>query len=181
MHGITKSALLFLFLALASGWALSWPAGVSAGSDTPKALSEDKRFVDNGDQTVTDTQTGLMWAKQDAYQRKKHWLNWSEAHAFIDQLNAEEFAGYRDWQLPTKRQLITLYEPGKLNGSQLGHEMNSHLDPLFAKDGAGALWAMEDNGHYNAFGVVFNTGTEFSAPKDSRSRKSVRAVRLAHP
>lgn len=188
LTGIAKSALFLLCLALAFAWTLSRASRVDAENETPKtqevrakALSEDKRFVADGDQTVTDTRTGLMWTKQDAYLSIKRWINWHEAYAFIDRLNAEEFGGHRDWQMPTKRQLITLYEPDKLNSSQLGHEMKIHIDPIFGKEGSGALWAMEDNGHYNAFGVVFNTGKEFSAPKDSRSRKSVRAVRLARP
>ena len=43
--------------------------------DEPK-YSSDKRFIDNGDGTISDTKTDLMWMKDDSYQHKKHWLNW---------------------------------------------------------------------------------------------------------
>ena len=37
--------------------------------------SKDKRFIDNGDETITDTKTNLMWMKQDSYLRSGHWLH----------------------------------------------------------------------------------------------------------
>ena len=55
--------------------------------------------------------------------------------------------------------------------------MKIHTDPLFGKKGSGSLWSADENGMYNAFGVVFNTGDVFSANKKSRSRKATRAVR----
>ncbi len=141
--------------------------------------SEDQRFLDNGDQTITDTKTGLMWRKNDSYLDTGHWLNWQEGFEFIHSLNAEGDGGYTDWRMPTLEELKTLYEKEKINSKQIGREMVIHMDPIFGREGAGAHWSSNPNGNFNAFGVVFNTGNRFSAPKTSRSRKSVRAVR--HP
>ena len=52
-----------------------------------------------------------------------------------------------------------------------------HIDPIFAKEGSASLWTIEENGNYNAFGVILNTGKRFSGPKKARFRKAVRAVR----
>ncbi len=140
--------------------------------------SADKRYIDNGDGTITDTNTNLMWMKKDSYLHSGHWLSWSEVHDYVRQLNNEGFAQYIDWQLPTTKELKTLYEPEKVNSSQAGKEMKIHADPIFEKNGSGSLWSGEENGRYNAFGVVFNTGAVFNSNKKSRSRKATRAVRI---
>jgi hypothetical protein len=57
-------------------------------------------YVDNGDGTVTDTVTGLMW-QQDPGEK----MTFDEATA-----GAEDFslAGYDDWRLPTIKELYSL-------------------------------------------------------------------------
>jgi hypothetical protein len=140
--------------------------------------SADKRYLDNDDGTITDTRTGLMWMKMDSYLHSGHWINWHEAHEYVRQLNDEGFAQYSDWKLPTTQELKTLFEPEKVNSSQLGSEMKIHTDPIFEKNGSGSLWSGDENGRYNAFGVVFNTSSVFNSNKKSRSRKATRAVRF---
>jgi len=138
---------------------------------------ESQRYIDNMDGTITDSKTGLMWMKNDSYLHSGHWLNWYEAKTFIKHLNEKGFANYFDWQYPTTRELKTLFDADKLNSAQVGREMKIHTDPLFGKKGSGSLWSADENGMYNAFGIVFNTGDVFSANKNSRSRKATRAVR----
>ena len=140
--------------------------------------SSNKRFIDNKDGTISDSKTGLMWVKNDSFLHSGHWINWSEAKAYINDLNETGYANYFDWKLPTTRELKTLYDAEKINSSQVGREMKIHIDPLFGKNGSGSLWSANENGRYNAFGVVFNTGNIFSANKYSRSRKATRGVRL---
>jgi len=139
--------------------------------------SVDKRFKDNGDKTITDTKTGLMWMKEDSYLHSGHWVNWFESIQFIKKINKEGFANQYDWQLPTIEQLTTLYEIDKTNSKVLGKGMNIHIDSIFSKEGSASLWSIEENGNYNAFGVVFNTGKRFNKSKKSTFRKAVRAVR----
>lgn len=138
--------------------------------------SQDKRFSDNGDQTITDHKTGFMWMKIDAYQLQGHLLNWVESIAFVDNLNKEGYANYSDWRVPTRKELVTLYEAEKTNSST---DMTLHIDPIFPKDGLASYWSSETNGQYNAFGVVLNTGAVFNAPRLAKSNKTVRAVRIA--
>jgi len=160
-------------------------AGSPALADSPapaeKILSQDKRFVDNGDGTITDTKAGLMWMKKDSYQQTGHWITWLESSAYIKKLNEEGFANYFDWQMPALKELKTLYEPHKTNSQQVGSEMKIHIDPIFAKEGSGAWWSLKANGHFNAFGVEFNNGKRFSAPKKSKARKAVRPMRVVKP
>jgi len=140
--------------------------------------SSNKRFIDNKDGTISDSKTGLMWIKKDSFLHSGHWINWSEAKAYVKGLNETGYANYFDWKLPTTHELKTLYDAKKVNSSQVGREMKIHIDPLFGKNGSGSLWSANENGRHNAFGVVFNTGDVFSANKYSRSRKATRGVRI---
>ncbi len=53
------------------------------------------RLIDNGDGTITDTSTGLMWARDANVFGGK--LSWDDAKI---QAAASQYAGYNDWRLP---------------------------------------------------------------------------------
>ncbi len=61
-------------------------------------------FADNGDGTVTDRATGLMWSQEDSGTG----LTWESALAWVQARNAESFLGYGDWRLPDAKELHTL-------------------------------------------------------------------------
>ena len=62
-------------------------------------------FVDNGDGTLTDIQTGLMWQQADPGE-----LKWEEAKLYCENL---VLGKYNDWRLPTMEELTTLVDYGK--------------------------------------------------------------------
>jgi len=76
-------------------------------------------FVDNGDGTVTDRATGLLWQKSGSSRS----VTWRRAELYIDKLNRNQFAGYSDWRLPTIDELASLLEKSKKDGF--------HIDPVF--------------------------------------------------
>ncbi|MDC7223914.1 MAG: DUF1566 domain-containing protein [Spirochaetales bacterium] len=59
-------------------------------------------YVDNGDGTVSDLATGLMWTKDDMGP-----MNWKEALLACEDLR---YAGYDDWRLPQIKELISLVD-----------------------------------------------------------------------
>ena len=61
------------------------------------------QFVDNGDGTVSDLGTGLMWMVDDSGEG----LDWESALAYCENL---EFAGHDDWKLPNVKELQTLVD-----------------------------------------------------------------------
>ncbi len=69
-------------------------------------------YIDNGDGTITDPATQLMWEQKDADGGIHDWntnYQWSEALRFIASLNAGEgFAGHTDWRLPNVKELQSL-------------------------------------------------------------------------
>ncbi|HPQ40600.1 MAG TPA: DUF1566 domain-containing protein [bacterium] len=60
-------------------------------------------FVDNGDGTVTDEATGLMWMKTDSGEG----MAWEDALVYAESL---EYAGYSDWRLPDAKELQSIVD-----------------------------------------------------------------------
>ena len=71
------------------------------------SLLAENRFVDNGDGTVTDNNTRLVWQKLDGGE-----MTYEKAVAYCDSLT---LAGYTDWRLPTGIELFSINNHGKLN------------------------------------------------------------------
>lgn len=65
------------------------------------------RFTDNGNNTVTDNLTGLVWYKNaNAFSL----LNWTEAMAAIAALNTTGLDGATQWRAPNRRELHSLLD-----------------------------------------------------------------------
>lgn len=60
-------------------------------------------FTDNGDRTVTDKATGLMWAQVDSQKG----MDWETALAYAENSN---YAGYSDWRLPNVKELQSIVD-----------------------------------------------------------------------
>ncbi len=65
------------------------------------------RFIDNNDNTVTDTLTGLMWAKSVTGTTG---LAWADALANVQTLNGSSYLGYVDWRLPNRKEMRSLID-----------------------------------------------------------------------
>lgn len=60
-------------------------------------------LVDNGDGTISDHATGLMWMKDD----NGVGVAWEDALAYAE---GKEFAGYTDWRLPDAKELHSIVD-----------------------------------------------------------------------
>ena len=81
-------------------------------------------FVDNGDGTITDNATGLMWGQNDSGTG----LDWEEALAWVQAKNAENYLGYSDWRLPDAKELQSIVDYSR-SPDTTG---SAAIDPLFS-------------------------------------------------
>ena len=63
-------------------------------------------FHDNGDGTIIDRATGLMWSKADS----RKGMNWEAALAWVQAKNAEKYLGHGDWRLPNAKELQSIVD-----------------------------------------------------------------------
>jgi hypothetical protein len=89
-------------------------AGTGQDGDLLKGLTVS--FIDNGDGTITDSRTGLMWEKisdDGSIHDKDTTYTWANAFTKIAALNGGGgFAGYTDWRLPNINELQSLVNYG---------------------------------------------------------------------
>lgn len=94
------------------------------GMDLPVA-----RFTDNGDGTVADNVTGLIWMKNANCKGSK--VYWQDALDFVNGINSGTFAscrfGHTDWRLPNSAEMLSLMSYAVDGSPQLsdGHYFSS--------------------------------------------------------
>lgn len=91
-------------------------------------------FVDNGDETITDRATGLMWQKGGSLKELYYW----DANKYVSRLNEGNFSGYVDWSIPTLEELCSLLE-------RVVNERGLHISSLFKRKQA-KCWSTDLSG-----------------------------------
>ncbi len=126
--------------------------------------STEQSFTDNGDGTVTDNVTGLMWQ-----QEADDWCSslWENSLSYCENL---ELAGYADWRLPDIKELRSIVDNTKYNPAidttYFGHILT--FMPLF--------WSSSNRTDTDyAWTVNFEGGgVDYSIKKNSRYVRCVR-------
>jgi hypothetical protein len=112
-------------------------------------------FIDNGDGTITDLPTGLIWQGNDSGVT----LDWEESLNYCERL---DFVGFDDWHLPNTKELQSIVDytrsPQTTNSAA--------IDPIFAVSEIESwYWTSTthlDNGVRNAVYIAF--GQAFGLP-----------------
>ena len=135
----------------------------------------DQRFIDNGDGTVSDTLTNLMWVQNDSYLDTKKFVTFTQATKYKDKKNKEGFAGFTDWRLPDKKEAQTLYDKEKTLKDKYGIDI--HLDSVFTPGCGFDTWTNNTRGKITAYVYSFNNGMGGHKEVDDILNTSVRLVR----
>jgi hypothetical protein len=132
----TKTYMIALYKALGlpkTGQSIIYSAGDDG--DLEKGFAWPiPRFVDNGDGTITDNLTALLWVRNgnlmitrdpafDTDETSNDGaVTWQHALDYIALLNSANFANHSDWRLPNRRELRSLAHYGQDSVSWLNEQ-----------------------------------------------------------
>ncbi len=105
-----------------------------------------RSYTDNGDGTITDNTTTLMWQKED----DNNTYNWADAKSYCSNLS---LASKSDWRLPSIEELRSIVDLGKTNPA---------IDIVFTNTNSSGYWSSTTvaSGTSSAWGVHFNGGND---------------------
>jgi len=137
------------------------------------------RFVDNGDASVTDACTGLMWQKDTAdiggngTIGQEDIVDWIDALHYCEDLDS---GGHTDWRLPNVRELQSIVDYGRWDPA---------IDPIFRAEPSW-YWSSTTDAHLPELEWISTWQVEFSLGAVYYSgfpdeRRYVRAVRTIQP
>jgi len=106
-------------------------AGTGHDGEFQKGTAQN--YADNGDGTITDRATGLMWERLgsfdfvanpgDPHDVDNNTYTWAQAFQKIADLNTANFAGHMDWRLPNVMELESLAVFGMVTSRRPGPEI----------------------------------------------------------
>ena len=112
-------------------------------------------FVDNGDGTITDRATGLMWTKGDSGRT----MNWGDALAYAEGLDC---AGHSDWRLPNAKELQSIVDYTRAPDAADPAMRTAAIDPIFdITETESWYWTSTTHGD-NLYGVYVCFGRALS-------------------
>ena len=122
------------------------------------------RFKDNGDGTVTNLNTGLMWQQQDDDVPR----TWQEA---VDYSKSLSLSGHKDWRLPTIDELKTLVDI----------EHRPTIDPIFIGTKRLSYWSSTTDAYDASYAWHVNFYYGNVGNYNKTFGYYVRCVRLGEP
>ncbi|MBF0539421.1 MAG: DUF1566 domain-containing protein, partial [Nitrospirae bacterium] len=113
------------------------------------------RFTVNGDQTVTDNLTGLVWTKDAGTPTVGSCTGgaktWQGALDYVACLNAANYLGHNDWRLPNINELESLVNAGQANPAWLYSEGFVNVQSYFTR-----YWSSTTHAWYTSFAWEVN-------------------------
>ena len=172
------------------------------GSDGDLQLGTPRSFADNGDGTITDNMTGLMWEKKDesgGIHDKDNRYRWCDVGAdtecdsfdmagplvtgFLATLNSGPgFAGYTDWRIPNLNELTTLRRARRIPSWATYVEFDNGCTPGCTVTTCSCTWWTEywsssTSAAFPPYAWTLKIGDGLTSPQPKEYSQYVRAVR----
>lgn len=108
------------------------------GAEQTPTVSQDNtqptgRFVEAENDTVIDVPKRLVWLKKDTWQMTGKWMNWVQTRDFAKELNKRNYAGFKNWRMPTAVEAKSLFNKSQSNKDHMGEMVSvySIFEPGF--------------------------------------------------
>jgi hypothetical protein len=146
------------------------PSTPSTESTSHRAESAE-RFVDNGDGTITDAQTGLMWAAKDNGAD----IDWSDAKTYCEHFRG---GGHDDWRMATVGELRALFNEKESRRAACGLDVDltSRIELSCAR-----VWSSDSASPTEARAALFDLEDASSIPRSTSERMRALPVRFVPP
>ena len=137
-------------------------------------MTDNKRFADNGNSTITDLKMKVIWKKTDSFQDTKKWQNWFKCQDYTEITNIQRFAGSEEWRYQNEKEAWSLFDLGNKNTDKYGDEI--YLHSIFGPGSGGATWTIEEKDS-SALVIQYEDGVKVWPSKYANMNMSVRLVR----
>lgn len=123
----------------------------------------ENEFHDNGDGTISDRATGLMWQQSDSGKG----LDWQESLEYAQKMNKESYLGHNDWRVPNVKELQSIVDYSRSPESS----SSAAIDPIFATT------SIKNEGGEEDYPFFWSSTTHLSA---GRNQSSIIAINAAY-
>jgi len=113
-------------------------------------------FKDNGDGTITDGATRLMWAQADSGVG----MDWEAALAWAQAKNPEGYLGHTDWRLPNAKEMQSIVDYSRAPKATDVTKQGPAIDPIFG------ITAITNEGGETDYPFYWVSTTFFDGTKD---------------
>ena len=137
-------------------------------------MADNKNYIDNGNDTITDLTMKLIWKKKDSFQDTKKWQNWFKCQDYTEIINIQRFAGSEDWRYPNEAEAWSLFNLDYKNTDKYGDEI--YLHEIFEPGAGGTTWTIDEKDS-SALVVQYEDGVKVWPSKYANMNMCVRLVR----
>jgi hypothetical protein len=116
------------------------------------------RLTDNGDGTVSDAATGLMWSQDDSGRG----MSWRQALAWVQEKNARRYLGHDDWRLPNAKELESIVDYTRAPDATDPARVGPAIDPVLHTS------TITDEGGRADYPYFWTNTTHLDGPPDIR-------------
>ena len=132
------------------------------------------RFIDNGNDTITDNELNLIWKKTDSFQDTQKWMNLFKWQYYVESANLERLAGYDSWRYPNHEEAWSLFDLLFNNTDIYGDDI--YLPSIFEPGSAGTSWTNEEKDS-SALVVQYEDGMKVWPSKYAHLNMAYRMVK----
>ena len=133
------------------------------------------RFKDTARGVIEDTEKDTEWLPKDSYGDLGKWVNLQEGINYAQLMNQIYAGGQSDWSLPSKEDLLDLYDENFVQKDWEGNDV--HIAPSFLTNCSHYLWSTEKNTNGQCMRIDLRSGDLDFIDTEKREYLAVRLIR----